>query len=68
MRNFEKLSLEYSKLVNNRIDLNLICDEYHSISKDMFDREYYIFDEYIGFDIESLDFYEDWLSGDKRRY
>lgn len=68
MRNLDKFSLEYAKYVNNGIDFKLIYDEYHNISKDMLGSYDYHHDDYIGFDIESLDYYEDWLCGDKRRH
>ena len=68
MKNIDKLSLEYSKLVNNTTDFNLIYNKYHNINKDIFYYDNYFVDDYIGCDIESLDMYEDWLSGEYRGY
>lgn len=66
MKNIDKLSLEYSKLVNNSTDFNLIYNKYHNINKDIFNYDNYFVDDYVGFDIESLELYEDWLSGEYR--
>lgn len=68
MNNLEKLSLNLNKSVNNLELEKLISNIKHNISKDYFIQSYknYDFDfgDYIGFDLESLEFYENWL-GDK---
>ena len=66
MKNIDFLSLEYAKLVNNSLDFNHIYDRYHNMNKEVLDYNDYFEDEYVGFDMESLEFYEDWLSGDRR--
>ena len=65
MKNIDKLGLEYSKLVNNTIDFNLIYNQYHNMNIDI-DYENCSMEDYIGVDIESLEYYEDWLSGEYR--
>lgn len=66
MKNVDKLSLEYSKCVNNEIDFKLIFDKFHNINKDDIKMAYQNFDmsDYIGFDLDSLDYYENWLGED----
>ena len=65
MKNIDQLGLEYSKLVNNTIDFNLIYNKYHNMNIDI-DYENCSMEDYIGVDIESLEYYEDWLSGEYR--
>lgn len=70
MENINKLGLEYKKRVNNSFNNKLIYNNYHSISKDSMINAYKNFTmvDYIGFDTESLEFYENWLGGDIGRY
>ena len=65
MKNIDKLGLEYSKLVNNTIDFNLIYNKYHNMNINL-DYVNCSMEDYIGVDIESLEYYEDWLSGEYR--
>ena len=65
MNNFDKLSLEYENLVNNINQQKLISNINHNISIENYEnvlRKYGFDNEnYIGFDLESLNLYEDWL-------
>ena len=65
MHNFDKLSLEYKKLVNNTNQQKLILNFNHNISIQNYENALmkYNFDcvDYIGFDLNSLNMYEDWL-------
>ena len=70
MKNIDKLSLEYSKVVNNHIDEKLIYDCGHNINKEEFISRYqnYTPFEDVGCDIDCLDNYIDWLGEDIERY
>ncbi len=65
MYNFDKLSLEYKNLVNNTNQQKLISNLNHNISIQNYENilKQYNFDsvDYIGFDLDSLNMYEDWL-------
>ena len=70
MKNIDKLCLEYKKFVNNDFNDKPIKNLYHIISKEDMRNAYldYQTPEYVGFDVDSLDFYENWLGGDIGRY
>lgn len=65
MNNFNKLGLEYSNLVNNTNQQKPISNINHNISIQNYENALrkYNFDivDYIGFDLDSLNMYEDWL-------